>query len=74
MSLTYTLRVSDTPVYTGTFDDPDDLAVDAITRASTHGVVTLKAGDLADLISPDTPRTIDLRLLPPQITVEVTPS
>jgi hypothetical protein len=34
----------------------------------------LKAGDLAELISTDTASTIDLRLLPPQITVEVTPA
>ncbi|QZY43937.1 hypothetical protein [Mycolicibacterium austroafricanum] len=74
MSLTYTLRVSDTPVYTGTFDDADDLSADAISRASTHGVVMIKAAELADLISPDTASTVDLRLLSPQITVEVTPA
>lgn len=74
MSLTYTLRVSDTPVYTGTFDDADDLSADAIARASTHGVVMVKAAELADLISPDTASTVDLRLLSPQITVEVTPA
>lgn len=71
MTLTYTLRVSDNPVYTGTFDDMDDLCADAITRARTHGAVMLKAGDLAELISPDTGSIVDLRLLPPQITVEV---
>ena len=74
MSLTYPLRVADLPVYTGTFDDADDLAADAILRASTHGTVMLKAGDLAELISPDMASVIDLRLLAPQITVEVSPA
>lgn len=74
MPLTYTLRVSDTPVYTGTFDDADTLAADAITRASAHGAIMSKAGDLVDLIADDTATTIDLRLLPPQITIEVTPA
>lgn len=71
MSLTYTLTVSGSVVHTGTFDDTQALAADVIARAGAYGDVGISPTELAALIDSDTGSTIDLRLLPPQITVEV---